>query len=178
MCYFGDRRSMWDSSFRGIELPFGGSALVDDECRITSKIDMGTLMHMVRPNPNLRTPHHSTLRAHNKLDMHLGLAIHFGINLSVCRSLASGRRSPQASHQVLPQVGPSRQGAAYNGTSAMGPHKGLPGREQLHSDNQDKYTDAAPYGPDEVYHHDPRGQLDSISIREQVNFCPLYDFRT
>jgi len=46
MNYFGERRRLWDSNFRGIELPFGGSFILDDDCRMISKIDFGALMHM------------------------------------------------------------------------------------------------------------------------------------
>jgi len=46
MNFFGERRRLWDSNFRGIELPFGGSFILDDDCRMISKIDFGTLMHM------------------------------------------------------------------------------------------------------------------------------------
>jgi len=46
-CYFGERRKLWDSNYKGHELPNGGDILVDDELVIKSKLDMGALMHMV-----------------------------------------------------------------------------------------------------------------------------------
>lgn len=55
MCYFGERRRLWDTNFRGIELPFGGNFILDDDCRFISKIDFGTLMHMAGIPRHLNT---------------------------------------------------------------------------------------------------------------------------
>jgi hypothetical protein len=46
MCYWGERRKLWDSNFKGMDLPFGDDFLLDDDCRVTERIDHGTLLHM------------------------------------------------------------------------------------------------------------------------------------
>jgi hypothetical protein len=46
MAYWGERRKLWDSSFKGMDLPFGDDFLLDDDCRVTERIDHGTLLHM------------------------------------------------------------------------------------------------------------------------------------
>ena len=45
--FFGDRRREWDTNYRGYELPMGGDVVDDDDVVIRSKLDFGTLMHMV-----------------------------------------------------------------------------------------------------------------------------------
>jgi hypothetical protein len=46
-CYFGERRSQWDSNYKGHSLPKGGNVITDDEVAITSKLDFGALLHMM-----------------------------------------------------------------------------------------------------------------------------------
>mmetsp|Transcript_29277 Transcript_29277/g.45879 ORF Transcript_29277/g.45879 Transcript_29277/m.45879 type:complete len:389 (+) Transcript_29277:39-1205(+) len=45
--YYGERRGLWDTNFKGYELPYGGDVFGDDDVVCISKIDFGTLMHMM-----------------------------------------------------------------------------------------------------------------------------------
>mmetsp|Transcript_39708 Transcript_39708/g.77719 ORF Transcript_39708/g.77719 Transcript_39708/m.77719 type:complete len:383 (+) Transcript_39708:89-1237(+) len=55
MTYFGERRTAWDSNYKGIEMPNGGNPLTDDEIVLVSKLDFGALMHMMGIPRSLKT---------------------------------------------------------------------------------------------------------------------------
>jgi ADP-ribosylation factor 2-binding protein len=47
MLYFGERRRLWDKNYAGHEMPLGHDVYDDDDAVIKSKLDFGTLLHMV-----------------------------------------------------------------------------------------------------------------------------------